>query len=146
MKHQDFWLALESKKFKMWFLFTFQLFFNNSSRKAVSLLKPCSANFYQRGIIEFKNTAFRKASHAPLIRLLEIVGESGAFRCGLCMPAFSRLATSPPARVPPNLLRKTRDCSKSSVWLKHPGTSNFTCFSFVRWPRLGSEQDQDKAG
>ena len=49
-------------------------------------------------IIEFKNTAFRKASQAPLIRLLEIVGESGVFKCGLCMPAFSRLATSPLAR------------------------------------------------
>ena len=62
--------------------------FNNSSRKAVSLLKPCSTNFCQRGITEFKNTAFRKASQAPLIRLLEIVGKSGAFKCGLCMPAF----------------------------------------------------------
>ena len=163
-------------------LFTFQLFFNNSSRKAVSLLKPCSTNFYQCGIMNdfpvigdpcfahrilgspggthceslqrnvwrgvvspFKAVSLdrehcfqesKSCAANPIVgdcwRLLESQGHSSVVSA--CLPFrshFSRLMTSPLARVPPNLLRKTRDCSKSSAWLKHPGTSNFTCFPFV---------------
>ena len=60
----------------MWLLFPFKLFFNNVSRKDISLLKLCSTNFYKRGLIEFKNT-FSQESKSSSANA--IVWESGVF-------------------------------------------------------------------